>query len=183
MGTAFVWGLIWVLDRRMGGTIERLTVILKGFGPECQVAVKGFKEKLEAAGVVVGEPGPVGLEGRGPHEADADLVREKRRDEHVEEVGLEAGDEDAPRLLGAVLLIVIVTGTLVSTPEAKQPFELRADRIELEGACPPEYPLQPKRHSVEFLRTLPHLRPRTNLFSAVFRRPAQERAICWNNSR
>ncbi len=53
MGTAFVWGLIWVLDRRMGGTIERLTVILKGFGPECQVAVKGFKEKLEQAGVEV----------------------------------------------------------------------------------------------------------------------------------
>ncbi|HAK95743.1 MAG TPA: hypothetical protein DCM87_12295 [Planctomycetes bacterium] len=53
MGTAFVWGLIWILDRRMGGTIERLTVILKGFGPECQVAVKSFKEKLEAAGVEV----------------------------------------------------------------------------------------------------------------------------------
>ncbi len=53
MGTAFVWGLIWVLDRRTGGNIERLTVILKGFGPECQVAVKTFKEKLESAGVEV----------------------------------------------------------------------------------------------------------------------------------
>jgi len=53
MSTVFVWGLIWVLDRRMGGTIERLTVVLKGFGPECQIAVKSFKEKLEEAGVQV----------------------------------------------------------------------------------------------------------------------------------
>lgn len=63
----------------------------------------------------------------------------------------------------------VVTGTLVLTPQAKQPFELNADTIEIEGDCPPEYPMQKKRHSIEFLRTMPHLRPRTNTFSAVFR--------------
>ena len=68
--------------------------------------------------------------------------------------------------VGAAL---IVSGTLVATPEAKQPFELKATGIEIEGASAPEYPLQKKRHSVEFLRTIQHLRPRTNLFSAVFR--------------
>jgi asparaginyl-tRNA synthetase len=64
---------------------------------------------------------------------------------------------------------LIVTGHLRLTPEAKQPFELEALSVEIEGACPPEYPLQPKRHSPEFLRSIAHLRPRTNLFSAVFR--------------
>ncbi len=64
---------------------------------------------------------------------------------------------------------LIVTGTVVLTPEAKQPLELRAEKIEVEGASTPEYPLQKKRHSVEYLRTIAHLRPRTNLFSAVFR--------------
>ena len=63
----------------------------------------------------------------------------------------------------------IVTGKLIVTPDAKQPFELKADTVEIEGASAPEYPLQKKRHSVEFLRTIAHLRPRTNLFSAVFR--------------
>lgn len=62
-----------------------------------------------------------------------------------------------------------VTGMLVETPGAKQPFELKADSIQVEGTCPPEYPLQKKRHSFEFLRTIAHLRPRTNTFSAVFR--------------
>jgi len=62
-----------------------------------------------------------------------------------------------------------VTGRLVATPEAPQPIELQALSVDLEGECPPDYPLQPKRHSPEFLRTLAHLRPRTNLFSAVFR--------------
>ncbi len=82
----------------------------------------------------------------------------------------EGGVEDyaAAASLGTGAAIV-VTGRLVPTPEARQPFELKAERIEIEGACPADYPLQPKRHSVEFLRTLPHLRPRTNLFSAVFR--------------
>jgi len=64
---------------------------------------------------------------------------------------------------------IIVTGELVETPEAKQPFELKADAIVVEGASSPEYPLQKKRHSFEFLRTIAHLRPRTNTFSAVFR--------------
>ena len=64
---------------------------------------------------------------------------------------------------------VIVTGTLVSTPEAKQPFEIQADTVEVEGASAPDYPLQKKRHSFEYLRTISHLRPRTNTFQAVFR--------------
>ena len=64
---------------------------------------------------------------------------------------------------------LIVTGTLVATPEAKQPFELQAEKVEIEGTCPPEYPIQPKRHTMEYLRTMPHLRPRTNTFQAVFR--------------
>ena len=62
-----------------------------------------------------------------------------------------------------------ITGTLVLTPEAKQPFEVKATKIEIEGMSTPDYPLQKKRHSPEFLRTIAHLRPRTNLFSAVFR--------------
>jgi asparaginyl-tRNA synthetase len=62
-----------------------------------------------------------------------------------------------------------VEGTIKLTPEARQPFEMTAEKIEIEGASVPEYPLQKKRHSVEFLRTVAHLRPRTNLFSAVFR--------------
>ena len=61
------------------------------------------------------------------------------------------------------------TGTIVLTPEAKQPLELKASSIQVEGVSAPDYPLQKKRHSVEFLRTIQHLRPRTNLFSAVFR--------------
>jgi asparaginyl-tRNA synthetase len=64
---------------------------------------------------------------------------------------------------------LVVTGTVVLTPGAKQPLELKAARIEVEGASAPEYPLQKKRHSVEYLRTIAHLRPRTNLFSAVYR--------------
>ena len=64
---------------------------------------------------------------------------------------------------------VIVTGTLVLTPEAKQPFEIQADEVTVEGSCPPEYPLQKKRHTLEYLRTMTHLRPRTNTFQAVFR--------------
>ncbi len=64
---------------------------------------------------------------------------------------------------------VIVTGTLVATPQAKQPFEIQADCVEVEGASAPDYPLQKKRHTFEYLRTISHLRPRTNTFQAVFR--------------
>ena len=64
---------------------------------------------------------------------------------------------------------VIVTGQLVATPDAKQPFEIQADKVVLEGASTPDYPMQKKRHTVEFMRTMPHLRPRTNLFQATFR--------------
>ena len=68
--------------------------------------------------------------------------------------------------VGAALM---VTGSVILTPEAKQPLEIHAEVIEVEGASAPEYPLQKKHHGVEFLRTIAHLRPRTNLFSAVFR--------------
>ena len=64
---------------------------------------------------------------------------------------------------------IVVTGTLVATPDAKQPFEIQADSIEVEGESTPDYPLQKKRHSMEYLRTITHLRPRTNTFQAVFR--------------
>lgn len=64
---------------------------------------------------------------------------------------------------------VIVTGQLVATPQAQQPFEIQAEKVELEGASTPDYPMQKKRHTVEYMRTIPHLRPRTNLFQAVFR--------------
>lgn len=64
---------------------------------------------------------------------------------------------------------IIVKGNLVLTPEAKQPCELKATEIKLEGAATSDYPLQKKRHTVEFLRTMPHLRQRTNLLSAVYR--------------
>ena len=62
-----------------------------------------------------------------------------------------------------------VTGRLVHTPQMKQPFELTADSVTVLGLSAPDYPLQKKRHSFEYLRTLSHLRPRTNTFSAVFR--------------
>ena len=75
-------------------------------------------------------------------------------------------DEIAKLLTGSA---IIVEGVLVKTPNAKQPFELKATKIEVEGASTPDYPLQKKRHSFEFLRTIAHLRPRTNTFSAVFR--------------
>ena len=64
---------------------------------------------------------------------------------------------------------IIVKGTLVATPLAKQPFEIQAEEIIVEGASAPDYPLQKKRHSLEYLRTMTHLRPRTNTFQAVFR--------------
>ena len=64
---------------------------------------------------------------------------------------------------------VRVTGQLVMTPDAPQPFEIQADSITLEGACPPDFPMQKKRHTLEYLRTQQTLRPRTNTFLAVFR--------------
>ena len=66
-------------------------------------------------------------------------------------------------------IAVIVTGVLTPTPQAKQPFEIQASKVVLEGASAPDYPLQKKRHSFEYLRTISHLRPRTNTFQAVFR--------------
>ncbi len=68
--------------------------------------------------------------------------------------------------VGAAL---IVTGQVVLTPGAKQPLELRAQSVAVEGVSSPDYPLQKKRHSMEYLRTIQHLRPRSNTFSAVFR--------------
>jgi asparaginyl-tRNA synthetase len=64
---------------------------------------------------------------------------------------------------------IIVEGTLVATPDAKQPFEIQAETITIEGTSDSDYPLQKKRHSFEYLRTIAHLRPRTNTFQAVFR--------------
>ena len=64
---------------------------------------------------------------------------------------------------------VIVKGKLVATPDAKQAFEVQADEVMLEGASAPDYPLQKKRHTLEYLRTIDHLRPRTNTFQAVFK--------------
>lgn len=64
---------------------------------------------------------------------------------------------------------IIVTGNLAPTPEAKQPFELQAEEVVIEGTSDPDYPLQKKRHTFEYLRTISHLRPRTNTFEAVFR--------------
>ena len=83
--------------------------------------------------------------------------------------------EIAAQNVGAAL---VVRGTVVLTPDAKQPLEVKAASIAVEGPSAPDYPLQKKRHSVEFLRTIQHLRPRTNLFSAAFRvRSAAAHAI------
>ena len=79
---------------------------------------------------------------------------------------MENFDEISKLNVGAA---VIVTGTLVATPQAKQPFEIQADQVVVEGPSAPDYPLQKKRHSFEYLRTISHLRPRTNTFQAVFR--------------
>ena len=75
-------------------------------------------------------------------------------------------EEISKQNVGAAL---IVKGLLVETPEAKQPFEIKATGIEVEGTSTPDYPLQKKRHSVDFLREIAYLRPRTNLCSATFR--------------
>ena len=83
-----------------------------------------------------------------------------------ERANLDNYDEIAHQNVGAS---VYVTGTVVATPENKQPYEIKAQKIVVEGESSPEYPLQKKRHSVEFLREIAHLRPRTNLFSAVFK--------------
>lgn len=80
--------------------------------------------------------------------------------------GLSNFGEVAKLNVGAAL---IVKGTLVPTPEAKQPFEVQAEEIIIEGTSTPDYPLQKKRHTFEYLRTISHLRPRTNTFQAVFR--------------
>ena len=64
---------------------------------------------------------------------------------------------------------LVVKGILCATPEAKQPFEVKATQIDVEGVSAPDYPLQKKRHTLEYLRTMTHLRPRTNTMSAVFR--------------
>ncbi|RGR61891.1 asparagine--tRNA ligase [Agathobacter rectalis] len=80
--------------------------------------------------------------------------------------GLDNYDEVGKINVGAA---IIVRGTLVLTPDAKQPFEIQATDVTVEGASTPDYPLQKKRHTFEYLRTISHLRPRTNTFEAVFR--------------
>ena len=84
----------------------------------------------------------------------------------VERSRLENYDEIISQNVGAALWF---EGEIRLTPDSKQPFELNADLAEVEGVSTPDYPLQKKRHSNEYLRTIAHLRPRTNLFSAVFR--------------
>ncbi|MBR5570217.1 MAG: asparagine--tRNA ligase, partial [Oscillospiraceae bacterium] len=68
--------------------------------------------------------------------------------------------------IGAAL---IIKGTVVATPDSQQAFEIQASQVTVEGASTGDYPLQPKRHTMEYLRTITHLRPRTNTFQAVFR--------------
>ncbi len=84
----------------------------------------------------------------------------------LEDEKLENYKEITKQNIGCAL---IVRGTIVLTPEAKQPFEMKAESVEVEGASAPEYPLQKKKHSLEYLRTIAHLRPRANTFNAVFR--------------
>ena len=83
-----------------------------------------------------------------------------------EEQNLDNYKTIAKQNIGAAFL---AQGVLVLTPGAKQPFELKATHVEVAGPSTPDYPLQPKRHSFEYLRTIAHLRPRSNTFSAVFR--------------
>ncbi len=80
--------------------------------------------------------------------------------------GLDNYDEVGKINVGAAIIVI---GTLVLTPDAKQPFEIQAAEVTVEGASTPDYPLQKKRHTFEYLRTISHLRPRTNTFEAVFR--------------
>jgi len=79
---------------------------------------------------------------------------------------LENYGEIAGQNIGAALR---VEGKVVLTPDGKQPFEVKATKVTVEGESSPEYPLQKKRHTTEYLRTIAHLRPRTNLFGAAFR--------------
>ena len=83
-----------------------------------------------------------------------------------EEAFLDNYEEIAKSYVGSALAVV---GEVVLTPNAKQPFEIKAKQVRVEGTSTPDYPLQPKRHSMEFLREIGYLRPRTNMFSAVFR--------------
>ena len=83
-----------------------------------------------------------------------------------EEAFLDNYEEIARSYVGSALA---VRGEVVLTPNAKQPFEIKAKQVTVEGTSTPDYPLQPKRHSMEFLREIGYLRPRTNMFSAVFR--------------
>ena len=82
------------------------------------------------------------------------------------EEGMENFKDVVKTTLGSA---IEVTGVLALTPEMKQPFEIKARQVTVVGPCDPSYPMQKKRHTVEYLRTQAHLRPRTNLFSAVFR--------------
>ena len=79
-----------------------------------------------------------------------------------------ANYREATKAIG-VGAAIEVTGTLVLTPEMKQPFELKADSVTVVGESPADYPLQKKRHTLEYLRTIQHLRPRANLFQCAFR--------------
>ena len=94
----------------------------------------------------------------GSYFTGAQIVFEREKIENYQEI--------AKQNVGAAL---VVTGIVELTPEMKQPFEIKATSVEVEGTSTPDYPLQKKRHTVEYLREQAYLRPRTNLFSAVFR--------------
>ena len=94
----------------------------------------------------------------GSYFAGAQIVFEREKIDNYQEI--------AKQNVGAAL---VVTGIVELTPEMKQPFEIKAISVEVEGTSTPDYPLQKKRHTVEYLREQAYLRPRTNLFSAVFR--------------
>ena len=102
-----------------------------------------------------------------------DLFR--KRDDYIDKEISVGGWVRSNRDSKAFGFLVVSDGTffetlqIVATPDAKQPFELQATEVKVEGASAPEYPLQKKRHSLEFLRTIPHLRPRTNTFQATYR--------------
>ncbi len=93
----------------------------------------------------------------GTHFTGVQIVFEREKLEEGKNVKLSTG------------CAIRVEGVVVLTPDAKQPFEIQATTLVLEGDCPPEYPLQKKRHGFDYLRTQLHLRPRTNTFNAVFR--------------
>ena len=133
--------------------IRKLYKALDTFEDKCKVKVSGWVKSIRDSKAL----GFIDLND-GTHFKGVQIVFEDAKVENFKEV--------ASQNVGASLT---VEGTLLKTPEAKQPFEIHAEKIVVEGKSSETFPLQKKRHTVEYLRTIPHLRPRTNLFRAVFR--------------